>query len=130
MTTIETLRFIFNNNGWSEIDYPAAGHTVHITPCYYVSNPSEEQIEYFLMSCSAINLCGGETLDYVASVIDGFANLLDEDTTKKSHIRKFFETHIQSGVYTEEEWSFYSDWHKSLYGYRPHGLVCGQYVLP
>ena len=27
-------------------------------------------------------------------------------------------------------WSFYSDWHKDVYGYRPHGIVCGVYINP
>lgn len=29
-----------------------------------------------------------------------------------------------------ERWGFYSDWHKDVFGYRPHGVVCGKYVSP
>lgn len=29
-----------------------------------------------------------------------------------------------------ENWGFYSDWHKDVYGYRPHAVVCGVYVSP
>jgi hypothetical protein len=27
-------------------------------------------------------------------------------------------------------WDFYSDWHKDVFGYRPHGIVCGEYINP
>lgn len=29
-----------------------------------------------------------------------------------------------------DKWGFYSDWHKDVYGYRPHGIVCGVYINP
>lgn len=28
------------------------------------------------------------------------------------------------------DWSWYSDWHKDTFGYRPHGIVCGEYIRP
>lgn len=36
------------------------------------------------------------------------------------------EEHILSRSYDEitaEDWGFYSDWHKDMFGYRPHGLL-------
>ena len=40
--------------------------------------------------------------------------------------RKWEEEHILSRSYDEitaDDWGFYSDWHKDMYGYRPHGLL-------
>jgi hypothetical protein len=30
----------------------------------------------------------------------------------------------------QDTWGWYSDWHKEVFGYRPHGIVCGEYIDP
>ncbi len=48
-------------------------------------------------------------------------------------IRQYFAEHIEGKAWEEidqECWDFYSDWHKDVFGYRPHGIVCGVYVNP
>lgn len=48
-------------------------------------------------------------------------------------IRKFFAEHLEGKSWYEVDdnlWDFYSDWHKDVFGYRPHGIVCGEYINP
>ena len=48
-------------------------------------------------------------------------------------IREFFAKHIEGKTWEEidpECWGSYSDWHKDVFGYRPHGIVCGEYINP
>ena len=71
---------------------------------------------------------------------DGFESLtelatyiLNYDDEKKAHeeeiatITKYFNEEICNGT---GDWDWYSDWHKDVFGFRPHGMVCGQYVNP
>ena len=54
-----------------------------------------------------------------------------EDNEPK--IREYFEKNFEGKTWNEidpDNWSFYSDWHKDVFGYRPHGIVCGEYVNP
>ena len=37
---------------------------------------------------------------------------------------------IENNEELYSKWDFYSDWHKDVYGYRPHGIICGVYINP
>lgn len=48
-------------------------------------------------------------------------------------IREYFARNIEGKMWKDidpADWEFYSDWHKDVFGYRPHGVVCGQYINP
>lgn len=48
-------------------------------------------------------------------------------------IREYFHKYIEGRTFSQidpHDWDFYSDWHKDVFGYRPHGIVCGEYVSP
>lgn len=48
-------------------------------------------------------------------------------------IREYFAKYIEGRTFSQidpEDWDFYSDWHKDVFGYRPHGIVCGEYINP
>lgn len=48
-------------------------------------------------------------------------------------IRDYFATHFEGKAWKDidpENWDYYSDWHKDVFGYRPHGIVCGEYINP
>lgn len=48
-------------------------------------------------------------------------------------LQQFFHKYIEGKSFDEidpNNWDWYSDWHKDVYGYRPHGIVCGIYVNP
>lgn len=58
-------------------------------------------------------------------------NSYKEDNEPK--IREFFHERIEGKAWEEidsADWDFYSDWHKDVFGYRPHGIVCGEYIKP
>lgn len=64
-------------------------------------------------------------------------NYLDEEKRYREEnepkIREFFAKHIEGKTGEEidpEVWQWYSDWHKDVFGYRPHGIVCGEYINP
>ena len=48
-------------------------------------------------------------------------------------LRAYFAEHIEGKTWSEldpNRLDFYSDWHKDVFGYRPHGIVCGVYINP
>jgi hypothetical protein len=48
-------------------------------------------------------------------------------------IREYFAKYIEGRTFNNidpYDWEFYSDWHKDVFGYRPHGIVCGEYINP
>lgn len=64
-------------------------------------------------------------------------NYIEEEKSYREEnepkIREYFATHFEGKTWPEidpEEWSWYSDWHKDVFGYRPHGIVCGEYINP
>ena len=92
------------------------GDRIRITPCSYLPKiKSFNDVEYYLMDSCKLNLCGGETLDYVAKTLTRYDELLDEDAkaleSLKAHIRKYGEG---------SDWDFVSDYHKDIFGHRPH----------
>lgn len=48
-------------------------------------------------------------------------------------IREYYAKYIEGRTFDKidpADWEFYSDWHKDVFGYRPHGIVCGKYINP
>lgn len=91
------------------------GDKVTITPCGCGNISSFDDVEFYLLNSTGANLCGRETLDQVAEVLLGYADRIREDEEAveglKAHIRKY-------GY--ESDWDFVSDFHKDLFGHRPH----------
>lgn len=91
------------------------GDRITITPCGYGDLNSFDDIDFYLMDSWETNLCGGETLEYVAKTIARYNDILKEDAEGieqlKAHIRKHGE---------DSDWDFVSDFHKDLFGHRPH----------
>jgi hypothetical protein len=57
----------------------------------------------------------------------------DKSYNEEDEIREYFAEHFEGKIWDEiepERWEFYSDWHKDVFGFRPHGIVCGVYVSP
>lgn len=90
------------------------GDKVTITPCGYGAK-SFDDIDFYLIDSPTVNLCGRGTLAEVAEVLLGYADRIREDEEAveglKAHIRKY-------GY--ESDWDFVSDFHKDLFGHRPH----------
>ena len=46
-------------------------------------------------------------------------------------LKAFYDEHIAGKTWAEiddDDWSWYSDWHKDVFGYRPRSTVFGEYV--
>lgn len=92
------------------------GDQITITPCYYgKGTPKWEDIEWFLMDSQETNLCGGETISKVADTIARYEEHLEWDAKAlrdlKAHIREHGD---------DSDWDFVSDYHKEIFGHRPH----------
>lgn len=68
---------------------------------------------------------------------DMIFNYVEEDERYRREnepkIREYFEKNFVGKEWKDidpEMWDFYSDWHKDVFGYRPHGIVCGEYINP
>lgn len=127
--TVETLTKILSDNGWKETAITCPdGAEIVVSPCAYGEVKGIESVEYFLVY-SDVPWSGCETIDRLVEQINGHAQAVADLASEREELRKYFEGGEADG-WTQHDWSWYSDWHKDLYGYRPHGHVCGEYVLP
>ena len=59
---------------------------------------------------------------------------IEQEEYKRQNIgmlRTFYDDHIAGKTYAEipdEDWEWYSDFHKDVFGYRPRSLNFGEYV--
>lgn len=130
-----TKEYIINqleNNNWDTTEIKLADGThVYITPCGSGPRSSIRTIddcEFFLINSDIADL-SDDDLDVIAEKLTNINQLRDEDHEEKAKLRRYFDEHEKNG-WDEASWGWYSDWHKDLYGYRPHGNVCGVYVDP
>lgn len=128
---ITRLRTALTASNWNEIRFQMDnGDTLTISPCGYAPVLNEQNTEYYLISSDKTPNLGGETLEIIARQLANYEQHLQEQAAEKTKLRAYFDRYIATGKYDDEIWSFYSDWHKDVYGYRPHGIVCGVYVNP
>lgn len=105
------------------------GTIVTVVPCFYVDEPkSFDDIDYYLVY-GGLPWMGDDKLEKVINEINNYSKLVAESDAEKAKLRAYFDDHQKNG-WSDESWSWYSDWHKDVYGYRPHGFVCGVYVRP
>lgn len=131
MFTKESMFEELKKNGFNDTTFILAdGTSAIVTPCYYGKGaPSLEDIEYFLVYCDELPYLSDDKLEKVAERFNNILKLRSEQDAEKIELRKYFDEH-QSKGWDDGSWSWYSDWHKDVYGYRPHGYVCGVYVNP
>lgn len=106
------------------------GTEAEVHPCYYGDNEDAkvEDCEYFLIYWD-MPWGGEDNLEALVKTLNRHAELAAEQEEDKVKIRRYFDKHQKDG-WDEDSWSFYSDWHKDIFGFRPHGMVCGEYVRP
>ena len=131
---LETLTKKVNENGFNEFKMEMTnGDVVTVTPCCYVENPeSIEQIEWYLVA-GKMPWMGGPTLEVIAKQFVDYEEDLKERELEKLELYDYFEKHIlphkddPNWSFSEsDDFSYYSDWHKDVYGFRPRGFVCGE----
>lgn len=77
------------------------------------------ELSYVLEVCTS-----GEDWDRAYGEYSELTAILDERYREEnqSDFDAFFEKHIKGKKWEEidpEDWDFYSDWHKDMYGFRP-----------
>lgn len=149
-----------------------SGDKIFITPCtQMLTIESMDDIEYFLLQSTGINLLGCDTIDELATTIQNYETQREHDLGERDRLKEYYETNIKghnkieladgnkysiklhedwlkqpemsyedfeaqydiasldpqktideikSNLSLSHAWSFYSDWHKDLYGVRPH----------
>ena len=100
------------------IEMKVDNQKIVITPCNYTGTP-----EYFLVS--GFESTGFNTIEEVAEYINNYEKHKSRQRKEIYEITKYFNEEISKG---KGDWDWYSDWHKDVFGFRPHGMVCGQYV--
>lgn len=97
-----------------EVTMKCNGDTVIISPCCY-GEKSFENIEYFLLYSPSTYLCGSEDIEKVAETLRRYAKILDEDKECVRSLKKYIREHGK-----DSDWDFVSDYHKDIFGHRPH----------
>lgn len=132
MIDINVLIRDFEKNGFKPLDVVCPdGAWAKVTPCPYcygLDHYTVDDIEYWLVDCD-LPWLGNDKLSRVVDDLNNHAQLVADADKEKDDLRKFFDDHQKNG-WRDEDWDCYSDWHKDVYGYRPHGKVCGIYVNP
>ena len=130
MVTRAQLEKAFKENGFKETRVVCPdGAEAWVTPCSYATEiTSTSQCDYFLVE-SDIPWLGGEKLEKVIADLNNHEELLKELNEERDRCKAFFDEHQAKG-WDGESWSWYSDWHKDLFGYRPHARVFGEYIRP
>lgn len=120
----------FEQANWGSIDITMKcnGDVLRITPCGY-GKVNKDNVEYFLVE-GGLPWMGANTIAELLDQLTNYNQMVHEHEKEKKEIRDYFEEHIKGGNYEPEEWGWYSDWHKDVFGYRPHAVVCGEYVSP
>ena len=125
----DMLEALFSMNKWEPMDITCPdGAVVYVTPCCYSDTPCCEHTEYYLVD-SDIPWSGCDTLEQLADELNKHGEQLKKLEAERNEIRAYFDKHERDG-WDSDSLGWYSDWHKDLYGYRPHGHVCGTYVEP
>ena len=128
--TIESVYRAFVYNRWEETTFTCPdGTKATVSPCSYVSEDKHlKDIDYFLIYWD-LPWGGESTIEKLVETLNKHAELKAEQEVERDRVRAYFDKHQAEG-WTDDSWSFYSDWHKDVFGYRPHGMVCGEYVRP
>ena len=108
---------IKNNETEIELVIKSTGDHVKITLCSYVEIKSIDQIDYYLLECR-FPWAGFDSIDKVANFLNNWDKKIEEDEKEKNEIKKYYEDFKGTEKF---DYQWFSDWHKDVFGYRPHG---------
>ena len=91
------------------------GDKVTIDPCCYAEKPSFEATEFYLIDSESLPSTGRDTLDEVARYLLKYADLIKENDDDIERLKKYIREYGK-----DSDWSWVSDYHKDLFGHRPH----------
>ena len=118
----------FNANGWNPIHINPKGkfHSILITPCFDTDEHNENTVCFFMVDDPCINGLSTNDIDHLAKEIETYDKLYYEDIKQREELNEFYNKNINRKPFNQDAWDFYSDWHKDIYGYRPHRRICNE----
>ena len=119
-----------------DVDYELWKRGYRINGRNYSLNQFYEELESIGLSFD--ELFERMLRDFPERFIDEAA---EEERFRKENepkVREIFEKNFRGKTFADirndeallDLWGFYSDYHKDVFGYRPHAVVCGVYVSP
>ena len=82
----------------------------------------------------------GDDWDYYYGIYTTVCAVEDDEfrAENEDKVRAIFKKDFEGKTIDEirndpelyDRWGYYSDYHKDCFGYRPHGVVCGEYINP
>lgn len=128
--TVERMAREFEETYWGDLFIHCPdGAIAEIHPCGYGEIKSAADCDYFLIDWDIPSWGGEPTLEKLVATLNRHAELAKESEDSKAQLRAFFDRHQRDG-WEQEDFDCYSDWHKDVFGFRPHGYVFGVYVNP
>ena len=105
-------------NGTNEINLTvkATGDKVKITLCGMVDIKSVNDIEFFLVECR-FPWASSSKIEDIAKLLNNWQANIDEEDSEKQKLRKYYEKYYGTEKFDD---GCFSDWHKDVYGFRPH----------
>lgn len=125
MFTIEKTTLALNKkieeaikNGTNEINLTvkATGDKVKIILCSMADIKSIDDVEYFMMECR-FPWAGSSKIEDIADLLNNWQARIDDENDDKLKLRKYYEENHGT---REFDATWFCDWHKDLYGFRPH----------
>lgn len=117
-----TKRIVANHFEETKVTMKCNGDVVSIAPCSYLPKITDmKQCDWFLFYSPSVNLSGDSKIETIAKYLVDYEKLIKESNDDveqlKAHIRKYGE---------RSDWDFVSDFHKDLFGHRPHVSIAQQ----
>lgn len=125
MFTIEKTTLALNKkieeaikNGTNEINLTvkATGDKVKIILCSMADIKSIDDVEYFMMECR-FPWAGSSKIEDIANLLNNWQARIDDENDDKLKLRKYYEENYGTDEFNDD---WFSDWHKDVYGFRPH----------
>lgn len=125
MFTIEKTTLALNKkieeaikNGTNEINLTvkATGDKVKIILCSKADIKSIDDVEYFMMECR-FPWAGSSKIEDIADLLNNWQARIDDENDDKLKLRKYYEENYGTDEFNDD---WFSDWHKDVYGFRPH----------
>ena len=107
------------SSGTTEINLvvKATGDPVKITLCSFGNINSIDDIEYYLVDCR-FPWAGSARIDDIANLFNNWTSKIEEEKSEKKQIIDYYNKYYGTD---EFDAGWFSDWHKDIFGFRPHG---------
>ena len=109
---------------FQEISICIKNHQYYIQPCSYSKQPNLSNIEFFIVTPDDI-IHSSNSLIEIAENIVNFEDKTKEHDMNKIALEQYYTENIKGKSIQEIDddiLTFYSDWHKDVYGYRPRNI--------